>query len=196
MQPKPLKTIEIILAIIVIVGAGWWLASGKKQVAQPTPSVQSCNPQFEDYSVVENFSGAPAPVNFSTDPDAREFRTVISNAEKAGPNFAGHYTVATWGCGTACQRFAIVNSKTGAVIEFPNGSYLDDFIFLGADSNVGIVYDYRIDSRLFIVGPPREFLRDPEFLKSNPDLDWKNWKVNYLELNDDRLQLVCRGNYL
>ena len=31
------------------------------------------------------------------------------------PNFAGHYVLATWGCGTQCTQVAIVDLKTGFV---------------------------------------------------------------------------------
>ena len=47
------------------------------------------------------------------------FRTRITKEALQGPNFAGHYTVATWGCGTGCTEFAIVNAKTGTVF-FPS----------------------------------------------------------------------------
>jgi hypothetical protein len=32
-----------------------------------------------------------------------------------GPDFAGHYTVAYWGCGSPCGRFAIIDARTGRV---------------------------------------------------------------------------------
>ena len=30
-----------------------------------------------------------------------------------GVNFAGHYVVASWGCGTGCAQFAIIDAITG-----------------------------------------------------------------------------------
>ena len=76
-----------------------------------------------------------------------EFRTRLIEGAKKGPNFAGHYTVVTWGCGTNCAVVAIVDAKTGIVHFAP-------FIL-----NVG--GKFKIDSNLFIVNPPRAI--DGEF---------------------------------
>ena len=48
--------------------------------------------------------------------DGHMFRTVLRNGMKWGPNFAGHYAVVVWGCGTSCSSFAVVNLRTGQVI--------------------------------------------------------------------------------
>lgn len=47
------------------------------------------------------------------------FRTKITEGAQEGPNFAGHYTITTWGCGTGCVQFAIINAKTGDVFMPP-----------------------------------------------------------------------------
>jgi hypothetical protein len=36
-----------------------------------------------------------------------------------GVNFDGHFVVATWGCGTGCGQFAIVDAITGKVFAPP-----------------------------------------------------------------------------
>lgn len=46
------------------------------------------------------------------------FRTNLRNAEKDGINFAGHYILTDWGCGTDCAEVAIIDAKTGNVF-FP-----------------------------------------------------------------------------
>jgi len=47
----------------------------------------------------------PAPVKL-LGRKARTFCTTLRREAKAGPNFAGHYTIATWGCGTfMCTGF-------------------------------------------------------------------------------------------
>src|SRR5713226_1165513 len=71
-------------------------------------------PRFQDMPVAEKFNGRPAPVKLST-AEARRYRTVIRQGAREGPNFAGHYTIVTWGCGAGCVQFAIVDAKTGAV---------------------------------------------------------------------------------
>ena len=96
-------------------------------------------PRFEDYPVNETRISHPAPVDLKSSPDARRFRTALQQGASKGPNFAGHYTVVIWGCGSPCKAFAIVDAKTGSV-HFPGFS-----LTLGAD--------YRLDSDLFIEDP-------------------------------------------
>jgi hypothetical protein len=72
-------------------------------------------PAFADYAVRERFRGRPAPVRLATDPQARFFRTKLREGARAGPNFADHLTVVTWGCGTGCQVNAIVDARTGEI---------------------------------------------------------------------------------
>jgi hypothetical protein len=46
------------------------------------------------------------------------FRTNLRNAAKEGVNFAGHYILTTWGCGTNCSQSAIIDARNGRVF-FP-----------------------------------------------------------------------------
>lgn len=71
--------------------------------------------QKTDLQVV---SGEPAVVDFDTYPEANLFQTTISSQVAEGANFAGHYAVATWGCGTECQGYAIVDVLNGKIIEY------------------------------------------------------------------------------
>jgi hypothetical protein len=77
-------------------------------------------------------------IDFSSHPDALKFKTNLIEGVKGGPNFAEHYTIISWGCGTMCQVVAIVDNRDGAVY-FP------------ITSTLGI--DFRIDSNLLIVDP-------------------------------------------
>ncbi len=43
------------------------------------------------------------------------FRSVIRRGANRTAQFAGHYTVPMWGCGTGCIAFIIVDSITGHV---------------------------------------------------------------------------------
>ena len=78
----------------------------------------SATPQFKDYPVTETFQGPNAPVNLS-DPGVREFRTRLKEAAKLKPNFAGHYILTYWGCGTGCIDPWIINAKTGKFVGVP-----------------------------------------------------------------------------
>ena len=107
-------------------------------------------PRFEDYAVRENYKGKVASIKL-TSPSAQMFRTRLRENAKTGMNFAGHYIVATWGCGSDCHSVAIIDAKTGKVY-FP-----DDFGFVG-----GQLYQeedrlqHQKNSRLLIVAGAKD----------------------------------------
>ena len=71
-------------------------------------------PQFRDYPVSEAYIGKTAPLVLKR--DDRVFRTRLLDAAKhQKPNFAGHYILTTWGCGTSCVMGAVIDAKTGSV---------------------------------------------------------------------------------
>lgn len=74
--------------------------------------------------MTEIFRGTPAaPILVTV--DQRLFRTRIREGvakgtgvlrdgkEQPGPNFAGHYIVVRWPCGSPCGMMAIVDAETG-----------------------------------------------------------------------------------
>ena len=69
---------------------------------------QTAVPRFGDYPVNERFAGKTAPLFRSR--EARMYRTRLSEAAHENPNFAGHFIVSTWGCGTECVMGAIINA--------------------------------------------------------------------------------------
>jgi len=117
------------------------LDTNRKTIAsQVSHTKQASPPDFNDYPATESFSGNPAPVDLSSDSDARRFRTVLREGAQTGPNFAGKYTVVTWGCGTSCQSVAIIDAETGSVYT------------PGIVAEAGV--KYKLDSRLLVVNPP------------------------------------------
>jgi hypothetical protein len=73
--------------------------------------------QFSDYKVDSIYKGELADPDFKTDPQARHYQTRIKNeCEEQGVNFAGHYTITEFGCGTFCSTMAIVDRITGKII--------------------------------------------------------------------------------
>ena len=78
------------------------------------------SPHFDDYPVTNIYKGKPKPVNLQSHPNARKWRTMLREGAKEGPNFAGHYTIAKWGCGSSCVQFGIIDATTGNVY-FPKG---------------------------------------------------------------------------
>jgi len=104
---------------------------------------QKKQPEFSEYKVkqADFLKGKPKPVNLSSYKGARTYRTRLREGAKEGPNFAGHYTVVTFGCGTQCQDNWVIDARTGKII--------DRF-----DSVIAPTY--RLDSQLLIINPPNE----------------------------------------
>lgn len=133
-----MKIIRLALAFVIglitmTVFGGFLFAEGK--------------PRFEDYVVLEKFSGNPAKPVLSA-PEAREYKTRIREAARGGPDFAGHFTVARWGCGSGCVMGAIVDAKTGKVFMLP-------FLIIMGPGTGSEAMTYKADSSLFIVNGSR-----------------------------------------
>jgi len=78
---------------------------------------QSTTPAFRQYAVKVEKPGN-VRVNLRSHKNANMFRTNLRNAAKEGVNFAGHYILTTWGCGTNCSQGAIIDARNGRVF-FP-----------------------------------------------------------------------------
>lgn len=111
------------------------------------------------------FTGNPVPPVLTT-PEQRLYRTRIregvstgrgvwtgswKNAkEKAGPNFAEHYIVIRWGCGSDCLMMAIVDAETGKVYPPPlSGAGTELLVPMDIMSDREI--DFRLDSTLMVL---------------------------------------------
>ena len=71
--------------------------------------------------------------------------------ENAGPNFAGHYIVIRWGCGSDCLMMAIVDAKTSEVHPPPlSGAGTELFVPMDIMGDREI--DFRLDSALMVLG--------------------------------------------
>jgi hypothetical protein len=76
-------------------------------------------PDFTQFPVTgPKFSGKPAPPVLKT-AYQRTFRTRIRESSADGPNFAGHFTVAEWGCGAGCVSVVVIDAATGAIYNGP-----------------------------------------------------------------------------
>ncbi len=114
-------------------------------------------PSFDEYKVSEVFKGMPAQPRLTIHL-AREFRTQIQEAARKGPNLAGKFTIAQWGCGSGCIQMVVINEETGAVHPGP-------FKTLAAktahtlEMYLAPLLQFRANSRLIIVsGCPEEDL--------------------------------------
>jgi hypothetical protein len=113
-------------------------------------------PAFDAYpSTVFKTISTPR-LDVTSNPVAKEYRTVLRREISKGPNFADHYRVVVWGCGSSCAMFAVVNLKTGRVItptgfSVVSGVHLatDDFLPRAESDSWG--FRYRKDSKLLVV---------------------------------------------
>ena len=135
------------------------------------------SPRFQDFAVTNIFKGKPAAVDLSGNPQARHYRTELRRQAAEGPDFAGHYKIAIWGCGSSCAAFAIVDSQTGRVYFTPELPYVTWTGYEG--TNFGL--QYRIDSRLLVLhGSPEE--------KPQIGTFYYVWQTNALRLIRTELQ--------
>ncbi len=111
------------------------------------PAFAADLPQFKDFPATKVYQGKNSPVNIAT-PEAREFRTRLTEAARQKPNFAGHYILAHWGCGSGCIRPAIIDAKSGRVFMVP-------FTVASVGEEDIDQVQFRPDSRLFIVNGSR-----------------------------------------
>lgn len=102
-------------------------------VELPSVGQQRGAPRFEDYPAAV-WRGKAAPLNQRSHPLARTYRTLLGQQlREEGANFAGHYTLASVGCGTGCSITAVIDARTGRAF-FPNEFY----------TWTGIVGDYDV----------------------------------------------------
>jgi hypothetical protein len=97
-------------------------------------------------------------LDLKSNPTARMYRTVLRGEIARGPNFAGHYRVAIWGCGSSCAMFAVVNLNTGQVITPDGFSYTSGLYFGVEDQRVvpgsqseDWLFGFRKDSKLLVI---------------------------------------------
>lgn len=72
-------------------------------------------PAFSDYPRVEQSELRLESIDFDSHPDAGNFRTRLEENLGQTANFAGHFILTMWGCGTMCQQIALIEVETGQV---------------------------------------------------------------------------------
>lgn len=115
-------------------------------------------PNFGAYPVAAPRTSHPPKLDLRSNPIARTYKTVLRRQIARGPNFAGHYRIAAWGCGSSCTMFAIVNLDTGKVIT-PQGFSHTSGVYFGDDIQQAVpgsqsrfwLLAFRKDSRLLVV---------------------------------------------
>jgi len=161
--------------------------------AQGVVAKSASAPRFQDYPVGEIFRGQPAPPVLAT-AEQRRYRSRIIDGvlngegvwngswrnpiKASGPNFAGHYFVIRWGCGSDCLMMAIIDAKTGKVYSPP---------LSGAGTELYVPMDTLGDREIdFEPQSSRMILRNAcKVARSECGVYYFNWK-------DDRFTLVKR----
>ncbi|WP_321789390.1 hypothetical protein [Burkholderia pyrrocinia] len=135
-----------------IAGTAAALIAGSGAARAVPPSVLAAavaclSPSFDRYPArTASAPRKPAASPRLTTREARLYRTVIRDEFTQPANFAGHYRVAIWGCGTDCRNFAIVDKYTGATYTMPGVEAIAD-VMGNDDERV----DFRGASTLLIV---------------------------------------------
>lgn len=141
-------------------------------------------PSFAAYRVPVLQVAESPKLDLKSSLTARMYRTLLRQEISKGPNLAGHYRVAIWGCGTSCAMFAVVNLKTGRVItpEDFHDSSTEYFgvegqsVFPGSQSGDD-VFGFRLDSRLLVI-------------LGDLDEDESREGAFYFVLDSERLRLI------
>jgi hypothetical protein len=127
-----------VIVAILLVASG----CGARARAPETPTF--------DALPVPVMTGKPTAVNLNSHSGARKFRTALRLGASEGPNFAGHFTIVTWGCGTDCVQHALVDAKTDTVFFPPEIATI--FTFWGGPESPGVQEtQFRVDSALLIL---------------------------------------------
>lgn len=139
-------------------------------------------PRFEHFPA-KLYTGNNAKPILNSDPETKAFRTRISEWSKEKPNFAGHYILATWGCGTDCTQLTIIDAISGKVFHAPEVSTnvatnVDQALLDGGGSlqNFGALKFTSRSRLLMLIGMPNE--------------DTARRGISYFVWNGTRLSLI------
>jgi hypothetical protein len=131
--------------------AGWTEAT-----IMPGDLLSRQAPRFERFPARATLEQAPAAVALHSHPEARTWRTRLTEGSKDGPNFAGHFTIVEWGCGTDCTQIAVVDARDGRVF-FPFDLRTLHWVNVHDDVLKDGALRYRKDSSLLVaIGMPNE----------------------------------------
>lgn len=87
-----------------------------------------------------SYSGKTKMPDFKgRDKDFNVFRTRIRNGLKNGPNFAGHYSLIQFGCGTGCSSVIVSDNNTGRPLSFPRGGEDNMYLSLKFQRNSRLI---------------------------------------------------------
>ncbi|WP_158916058.1 DUF805 domain-containing protein [Caulobacter sp. S45] len=106
--------------------------------ATPTTANFGGDPNFSAYPALPFTGTARFPDFGGADREYAMFRTRIVDSVRAGPNFAGSYAIAAFGCGSDCMTGFVTDLRTGRVAPLP----------ISGEEYPGLRFDGKPDSRL------------------------------------------------
>lgn len=134
-----------VAAAMALATAGW----ARAIAAAPDTGASVRVPPFARYAVAGIYRGPVRLPDFrGRDHAFSEFRTNIRDGMSSGANFAGHYAIVGWGCGTECISYVVGDVATGKVYNFP----------LGGEDYRQLSLNFRPASRLIVA----EWLSDAD----------------------------------
>ena len=137
-------------------------------------------PKFSRYPVKVQ-KARVTKIDFKKNPDARSMRTRLSEGLRGGVNFAGHYVLVGWGCGTGCISGAIIDAASGMVY------WPEQFNAMGtgitATGYVDKPVEYKKNSRLLIITGSPGTANDnaPDRPRGTYYYQWKNNKLRLVK---------------
>jgi hypothetical protein len=160
-------------------------AEGQDKYTIRQSDVPADAPRFTDYPANVH-AGPHADPDVQGDPRSKRYRTQLRNWARERPNFAGHYILATWGCGTGCTEIAVIDAVSGRVFH-PAGATTNSIEDVDADVLVDVnpgdrradfgALQYRADSRLLV-------------LTGKPDGRPENRGISYFIWQDERMKRI------
>lgn len=133
---------SVLLATCFLLPLAW------PATAEPSPAL----PQFENFPAGAAYTGRNRLVLKGNDV---HWRTRLRWALGQKPDYAGHYVMASWGCGTECMMGAAVDVRTGAVVWLP-GSLCCWYSDGQATAGEVEPLRFRLDSRLLVLTGRRD----------------------------------------
>ena len=81
-------------------------------------AAQAGQPSFGEFAVSPDRTSNHFTLQLA-DPQSREFEAILRDAADGAPSFAGHYILASWGCGASCVMAAAIDTHDGSVVWLP-----------------------------------------------------------------------------
>lgn len=129
------------IVLLFLIALFFIIKSPKQKVSQ-NKIAEDCETKLKGAQVYELYQGTPKPIDFSSFSEAKLYYTRITESVKKGANFAGHFRLATWGCGTDCFGWALVNLNSGKIISYET-----------ANPNYHLRQTFDLNSKYFILDP-------------------------------------------